>query len=66
ADADIAAALFLSVRTVEHHVARIASKLGARGRVAAVEAARAAGLLPGAGVEGATSTQQANQRRSQP
>ena len=36
---DIAAALFLSVRTVENHVAHILAKLGVRTRTAAVAAA---------------------------
>jgi len=44
-DPEIARALFLSIRTVEHHVARTAAKFGVRGRFAAVEAARAARLL---------------------
>jgi DNA-binding CsgD family transcriptional regulator len=44
-DAEIAAALFLSVRTVESHVHRLTAKLGVHGRAAAVEAVRAAGLL---------------------
>jgi DNA-binding NarL/FixJ family response regulator len=41
----IAAALHLSERTVAHHVSAILSKLGASTRTAAVENARAAGLL---------------------
>jgi DNA-binding NarL/FixJ family response regulator len=36
---DIAAALFLSVRTVENHVAHIMAKLGVRTRTAAATAA---------------------------
>ena len=40
-DPAIAAALFLSVRTVENHVARILAKLGVRTRTAAATAARA-------------------------
>jgi predicted ATPase/DNA-binding CsgD family transcriptional regulator len=44
-DPEIARALFLSTRTVEHHVARTAAKFGVRGRSATVEAARAAGLI---------------------
>ena len=42
----IAEALFLSVRTVENHVARISAKLGVRTRTAAATAAIAAGLVP--------------------
>ena len=41
----IAVALHLSERTVAHHVSSILSKLGAPTRLAAVEAARRAGLL---------------------
>ena len=43
-DREIAVALFLSVRTVEHHVARIFGKLGVRTRTAAATTAVAAGL----------------------
>ena len=44
-DRAIAAALFVSVRTVEGHVARILAKLGVRTRTAAARAAIAAGLV---------------------
>jgi non-specific serine/threonine protein kinase len=44
---EIGEALFLSHRTVENHVANLRAKLGVRTRVEAIEAARAAGLLPG-------------------
>nr|MBA2520756.1 response regulator transcription factor [Chloroflexia bacterium] len=37
--------LFISVRTVENHVARIFAKLGARTRTAAVTMAIASGLV---------------------
>jgi DNA-binding CsgD family transcriptional regulator len=43
-DPAIAAALFISVRTVEHHVGRILAKLGVRTRTAAVSAAIVVGL----------------------
>ena len=45
-DRQIAAALFLSPRTVHHHVAHLLAKLGVDSRAAAVAAARAADLLP--------------------
>ena len=44
-DPAIAAALFISVRTVEHHVARIFAKLGVHTRTAAATAAIANGLV---------------------
>jgi DNA-binding NarL/FixJ family response regulator len=44
-DPAIAATLFISVRTVEHHVARAFAKLGVRTRTAAVTTAIATGLL---------------------
>ena len=44
-DPAIAAALFISVRTVEHHVARIFAKLGVHNRTAATTAAIASGLV---------------------
>jgi DNA-binding CsgD family transcriptional regulator len=44
-DSAIAGALFLSVRTVENHVARIFAKFGVHTRTAAVTAAIAAGLV---------------------
>jgi predicted ATPase/DNA-binding CsgD family transcriptional regulator len=44
-DREIAATLYLSVRTVEAHVARIHAKLGVRTRTAAVTIAVASGLV---------------------
>ena len=44
-DSAIATALFISVRTVEHHVARIFAKLGVHNRTAATTAAIATGLV---------------------
>jgi DNA-binding CsgD family transcriptional regulator len=44
-DPAIAAALFISVRTVENHVARIFAKLGVHTRTAAAAAAAASGLI---------------------
>jgi DNA-binding CsgD family transcriptional regulator len=46
-NAQIAAALHLSERTVAHHVSAILGKLAAPTRTAAVQAARGAGLLGG-------------------
>jgi DNA-binding NarL/FixJ family response regulator len=44
-DREIAEALYLSVRTIEAHVARILGKLDVRTRTAAVGAAIAAGVI---------------------
>ncbi|CAN5530626.1 hypothetical protein BH09CHL1_BH09CHL1_08680 [soil metagenome] len=44
-DREIADSLFVSVRTVEHHVARLFAKLGVRSRSSAVAAAITVGLL---------------------
>ena len=44
-DREIAATLFLSLRTVENHVARLTAKLGVHSRQEAVDIAHAAGLL---------------------
>ncbi|HZU39577.1 MAG TPA: LuxR C-terminal-related transcriptional regulator, partial [Solirubrobacteraceae bacterium] len=44
-NAEIAAALHVSERTVDHHVSAILAKLDARTRLAAIEKARALGLL---------------------
>ena len=48
-DPEIADALFISVRTVEHHVASMFRKLGVRTRAAATSTAIAAGLVPAGG-----------------
>jgi DNA-binding NarL/FixJ family response regulator len=42
---EIAASLFISVRTVEHHVSAILGKLGATSRKGAAKEARRLGLL---------------------
>ena len=45
-NAQIAAALHLSERTVAHHVSAVLRKLDARNRIAAIDRGRARGLLP--------------------
>jgi predicted ATPase/DNA-binding CsgD family transcriptional regulator len=48
-DPEIADALFISVRTVEHHVASVFRKFDVRTRAAATSTAIAAGLVPAGG-----------------
>jgi DNA-binding CsgD family transcriptional regulator len=45
-NAEVAARLFLSPKTVEHHVSAVLAKLGARSRREAVRTAREMGILP--------------------
>jgi predicted ATPase/DNA-binding CsgD family transcriptional regulator len=45
-DRQMAAGLYLSPRTVHHHMANVLAKLGVSSRTAAVAAAQGAGLLP--------------------
>jgi DNA-binding NarL/FixJ family response regulator len=46
-NSDIAGQLFLSERTVDHHVAAILGKLSAKSRLAATREAERLGLVPG-------------------
>jgi DNA-binding CsgD family transcriptional regulator len=45
-NAEMAAALFLSPKTVEHHITSVFAKLSARSRREAIQIARASGVLP--------------------
>lgn len=45
-NADIASALYLAPKTVEHHISAILAKLEARSRIEAITLARARGLVP--------------------
>jgi DNA-binding NarL/FixJ family response regulator len=54
-NAEIAAVLYLSVRTVEHHIANILAKLGYRSRVD-IAAHVARGELPGLEANNALAT----------
>ena len=48
-NAQVAERLFVSPKTVDHHVSAILRKLGETNRSAAVAAARRAGMLPNLG-----------------
>ena len=48
-NAEIAACLHRSVRTIDHHLAAVFAKLGVDSRVAAIQAAQRGGLSPTAG-----------------
>jgi DNA-binding NarL/FixJ family response regulator len=49
-NAEIAAHLYLSPKTVEHHVGRVLAKLGARTRAEAAAMASAAAVTEGSGL----------------
>ncbi len=56
---EIAEALYLSVRTVERHMAGLFATLDVHSRADAVEAARTAGVLPATAAEAAADTDSA-------